>query len=88
MHKRLKTARAYAMLVTIQDIYDTSFERATAEGRLKQLYNWLVRSHFSPIKKFAGLIKNHWQELLRPPLHQRYPGGHEQHHSEYQAPCP
>ncbi len=64
MRKRLKTARAYAMRVTLQDIYETSFDRTTAEDRLKQLYNWLVRSRLSPMKKFAGLLKNHWQEIL------------------------
>lgn len=64
MHKRLKTARAYAMRVTLQDIYETSFDRTTAEDRLKQLYNWLVRSRLSPMKKFASLLKNHWQEIL------------------------
>lgn len=64
MHKRLKTARAYAMRVTLQDIYETSFDRVTAEERFKQLYNWLVRSRLASMKKFAGLLKNHWQEIL------------------------
>ena len=64
MHKRLKTARAYAMRVTLQDIYETSFDRATAEERLKQLYNWLTRSRLTPMKNFAKLLKNHWQEIL------------------------
>ena len=64
MHKRLKTARAYAMRVTLQDIYETSFDRTTAEERLKQLYAWLVRSRLTPMKNFAKLLKNHWQEIL------------------------
>lgn len=64
MHKRLKTARAYAMRVTLQDIYETSFDRATAEERLNQLYNWLTRSRLTPMKNFAKLLKNHWQEIL------------------------
>lgn len=64
MHKRLKTARAYAMRVTLQDIYETSFDRATAEERLNHLYNWLTRSRLAPMKNFAKLLKNHWQEIL------------------------
>lgn len=64
MHKRLKTARAYAMRVTLQDIYETSFDRTTAEERLNQLYNWLTRSRLTPMKNFAKLLKNHWQEIL------------------------
>jgi len=59
MHKRLKTARAYAMRVTLQDIYETSFNRTTAEERLNQLYNWLTRSRLTPMKNFAKLLKNH-----------------------------
>ncbi len=64
LHKRLKTARAYAMRVTLQDIYELSACRTEAEVRLKQLYNWLVRSRLSPMIAFGRLLKNHWTEIL------------------------
>ena len=64
MHRHLKTARAYAMRVALQDIYELSTNRTEAEEHMKELYNWLVRSRLAPIKKFANLLKNHWQEIL------------------------
>ena len=64
LKKRLKTARAYAMRVTLQDIYELSSNREEAEGRLKKLCGWMARSRLEPIKKFKELLENHWQEIL------------------------
>ena len=64
LKKRLKTARAYTMRVTLQDIYELSTNRTEAEERLKQLCNWISRSHLAPMKKFGELLKNHWEEIL------------------------
>ena len=64
LKKRLKTARAYAMRVTMQDIYELSSGRTEAESRLKKLYSWLIRSRLEPMKKFGELLKSHWQEIL------------------------
>ena len=61
---RLKTGRAYSMRVTLQDIYNSSFDRKTAEGKLKKLYFWLTHSGLEPMKKFAGTLKNHWEQIL------------------------
>jgi transposase len=64
LKKRLKTARAYTMRVTLQDIYELSTNRTEAEKRLKQLCNWITRSRLAPMKKFGELLKNHWEEIL------------------------
>ena len=64
LKKRLKTARAYTMRVTLQDIYELSTNRTEAEKRLKQLCNWISRSRLAPMKKFGELLKNHWEEIL------------------------
>ena len=64
LKKRLKTARAYTMRVTLQDIYELSTNRTEAEERLKQLCNWISRSRLAPMKKFGELLKNHWEEIL------------------------
>lgn len=64
LQERLKTARAYAMRVTLQEIYELSSNRDEAEQRMKKLYNWLTHSRLSPMKEFAKLLKNHWQEIL------------------------
>ena len=62
--KRLKTARAYAMRVTLQDIYEYSLSRSKAEGRMKRLCSWMIRSRLEPMKELANLIRNHWIEIL------------------------
>ena len=64
LKKRLKTARAYAMRVTMQDIYELSIDRTEAESRLKKLCGWISRSRLEPMKQFGDLLKNHWQEIL------------------------
>ena len=64
LHKRLKTARAYAMRVTLQDIYELSTSRIEAEERLKKLCGWIARSRIDSMKKFGELLKNHWDEIL------------------------
>ena len=59
-----KPARAYAMRVTLQDIYELSTSRTEAEERLKKLCGWIARSRIDSVKKFGGLLKNHWNEIL------------------------
>jgi len=60
----LKTARAYAMRVELQDIYDSYEGRETAEKRLERLCSWIMHSRLEPMKKFAGTVRNHWTEIL------------------------
>jgi len=62
--KHLKTARAYAQKVELQDIYETCNDRATAELRLKKLCSWLMHSRLEPMKKFCETLKNHWDKIL------------------------
>ena len=62
--KRLKTGRAYAMRVTLQDIYEQCLSREEAEPRLKKLCSWLIRSRLQPMKELCGLIRDHWNEIL------------------------
>lgn len=62
--KHLKTSRAYAMRVEIQDIYEQCLTVDEAEPRLKKLCSWLMRSRLEPMKKLCGLIRDHWKEIL------------------------
>lgn len=62
--KRLKTSRAYQMRVTLQDIYESCKTKEEAEPLLKKLVSWMRRSRLEPMKSFADLLKNHWDEIL------------------------
>ena len=62
--KHLKTARAYAMRVELQDIYEQCIDRQSAEPRLKKLCSWMMHSRLDDIKDFCKLVKSHWTEIL------------------------
>ncbi|MFR3196359.1 MAG: ISL3 family transposase [Bifidobacterium longum] len=62
--QRLKTGRACRMRETLQDIYDTSADRAEAETALKRLCSWMTRSRLEPMKEFARQIRRHWRDIL------------------------
>ena len=62
--RRLKTGRACQMRETLQDIYDTSADRAEAETALKRLCSWMTRSRLEPMKEFARQIRRHWRDIL------------------------
>lgn len=62
--KRLKTGRAYQMRITLQDIYEYCKTKEEAEPLLKKLVSWMKRSRLEPMKSFADLIRNHWDEIL------------------------
>ena len=55
--RRLKTGRACQMRETLQDIHDTSADRAEAETALKRLRSWMTRSRLEPMKEFARQIR-------------------------------
>jgi transposase len=63
-HKRLKTARAYAMRVTLQDIYAFASTRVEAAAALGKLCSWMARSRLVPMKKLAGMLKDNEAEIL------------------------
>ena len=60
----LKTARAYNMRITLQDIYANCETKAEAENAFKKLYFWLTHSRLEPMKDFAKLIKNNMNEII------------------------
>ena len=62
--KHLKTARAYAMRVEMQEIYMQALNRDDAEKRLKKLCSRMMHSRLEPMKKFCGTLRNHWEEIL------------------------
>ena len=59
-----KTARACAMRIELQEIYEQSVHRDEAEQRLKKLCSWMMHARLEPMKKFCGTIRNHWDEIL------------------------
>ena len=59
-----KTARACAMRIELQEIYEQSVHRDEAEQRLKKLCSWMMYARLEPMKKFCGTIRNHWDEIL------------------------
>ena len=62
--KRLKTARACAMRMTLQEIFDSCSSSAEAQPLLKKVCSWMSRSRLQPMKDFSQLIKNHMLEIL------------------------
>lgn len=62
--RHLKTGRAYAMRVELQDIYEQASDRQTAEARLSKLCTWMMHSRLAEMKKLCRLIKDHWNEIL------------------------
>ena len=60
---KLKTARAYQIRLTFQELYQQPKE--CAETFLKKWYAWAIRSRLQPIVQAAKTIKNHWDGVLR-----------------------
>ena len=63
--ENLKTARAYQMKLTFQDIYREIRDPETADIAIKKWLSWAVRSRLDPIKKFARTVKKHYDGILR-----------------------
>lgn len=61
--QNLKTARAYQMKLTFQDLYNQP--TSLAETCLKKWYFWATHSRLQPMIDAAHTIKNHWQGVLR-----------------------
>ena len=60
----LKTARAYQIRLTFQDLYAQP-SREAAEAFLKKWYFWATHSRLKPVIEAAGTIKRHWDGILR-----------------------
>jgi transposase len=63
--ENLKTARAYQMKLTFQDIYREIRNPEEAGIAIKKWLSWAVRSRLDPIKKFARTVKKHYDGILR-----------------------
>ncbi len=61
---RLKTARAWQIKVSLQEIYQECKTIVEAEQALAKWYNWAIRSRLEPIKEAARAIRRHWNGIL------------------------
>jgi transposase len=62
--ENLKTAKAYQLKITLQDIYANATSKEEASVMLKKWYQWAVRCRLEPIKIFAKTVKKHWDGIL------------------------
>lgn len=60
----LKTARAYQIRLTFQDLYSQP-NRADGEAFLKKWYFWATHSRLQPMIDAAKTVKRHWDGILR-----------------------
>ncbi len=60
----LKTARAYRIKLSLQDVYNLAFDRKSGEVMLKKWYNWAIRSRIDEVQTFARMVKNNWDGIL------------------------
>ncbi|MFQ5356675.1 MAG: ISL3 family transposase [Mariprofundaceae bacterium] len=61
---RLKTARAWRIKVSFQEIYQQCQTVADAEEALKRWYNWAIRCRLEPMKEAARTVRRHWVGIL------------------------
>jgi len=64
-YENLKTAKVYQMKLTFQDIYRYIWDPEIAEKAIKKWLSWAVRSRVEPIKKFAKMVKSHFEGIMR-----------------------
>jgi transposase len=62
--RNLKTARAYNIRLTFQELYDQPSGQ-TATAFLKKWYFWATHSQLAPIIDAARTVKRHWDGILR-----------------------
>jgi len=60
----IKTAKAYQLKLTLQDIYSTASDKIDAMIKLNKWYQWAVRCRLEPVIKFAKTIKNNWIGII------------------------
>lgn len=61
--RNLKTARAYQIRLTLQELFQTR-SRKEGELLLKKWYFWATHSQLPPMVAAAKTIKNHWEGVL------------------------
>jgi transposase len=59
----LKTARAYQIRLTLQDMF-LQPDRAAGDAFLKRWYYWATHSRLEPVIDVAKTIKRHWDRVL------------------------
>jgi len=64
-HQNLKTAKVYQMKLVFQDIYQNIKEPRVAEAAIRKWLSWAVRSRIEPVKKFAKMVKSHFDGIMR-----------------------
>jgi transposase len=64
-YENLKTAKVYQMKLTFQDIYRSIREPEAAEEAVKKWLSWAARSRIEPVKKFAKMVKSHFDGIMR-----------------------
>jgi len=62
--KHIRTGKAYAMRVELQEIYESANNRKDAEAQLKKLCSWIMHSRIEQMKVFCKTLRNHWNEIL------------------------
>jgi len=58
-----ETGRAYRLKLAFEDFWDQSPEQAAAY--LERWCRWAERSRLDPIRAFAGMVRSHWDGILR-----------------------
>jgi transposase len=53
------------MKLTFQDIYRTIWDVNVADIAIQKCLSWAVRSRLEPIKRFAKMIKSHYDGVLQ-----------------------
>ena len=61
---RLKTARAWRIKISFQEIYQQCQTVTEAEGALNRWYSWAIRSRLEPMKEAARTVRRHWDGIL------------------------
>ena len=59
-----KTERAYAMKLSLQDIYEACVSWEDAEAAMKKLCFWLSHSRLAPMNDFGKKLRAHMVEIL------------------------
>ena len=61
---RLKTARAWQIKTSLQEIYQQCQTLTDAETALNRWYNWAIRCRLEPMRDAAKTIRRHWNGIL------------------------
>lgn len=60
----LKTAKAYQLKLTLQDIYKSAVDKFDAMVLLEKWYKWAVRCRLPAVKEFAKTVRKNWSGIL------------------------